>query len=126
MLSDLAKAGKNNIVIEADVIVLGTSVADPKYDRPANPALSILGDYTNEEIINFTLVTPGDDPIILLVKMLVDFILNFGAPKEIKVSNVIMEAALEQVCNVCGIKIRRVKKLRVIDDFKHSFYRFRY
>ena len=29
---------------EADVSVLGASVTDKKYDRPANPALSLLGD----------------------------------------------------------------------------------
>ena len=41
-----------------------------------------------------------------------DFIFQFGAPKEVRVKNVIVEAGLEQLCNVCGIKIRREKSLQ--------------
>lgn len=44
LLSDLAKVPKCNAVLEADVSVLGASVSDKKYERPANSALSLLGD----------------------------------------------------------------------------------
>lgn len=39
------------------------------------------------------------------------------APKEIRVSNVIVEAALEQICETCKIKLHRVKRLKGIDEF---------
>lgn len=39
---------------------------------------------------------------------------QFGAPKEVRVSNVILEAGLEQICSVCGIKLRKVKRLRKV------------
>lgn len=51
-------------------------------------------------------------------------VFQFGAPKEVRVSNVIVEAGLEQICNVCGIKLRRVKRLKGLDEFKQSMYRF--
>lgn len=39
-------------------------------------------------------------------------------------SNIIVEAGLEKICNMCGIKLRRVKRLQGLDEFKHNLYRF--
>ncbi|WP_408609000.1 DUF6930 domain-containing protein [Cuneatibacter caecimuris] len=38
-------------------------------------------------------------------------------PKEIRVSNVIVEAALERICEICKIKLRRMKCLKGMDEF---------
>lgn len=124
LLSDLAKVPKCNAVLEADVSVLGASVSDKKYDRPANPALSLLGDANTGTIIKFEMLEPEDDAIAMLAEILVGFIFQFGAPKEVRVSNVIVEAGLEQICNVCGVKLRRVKRLQGLDEFKQSIHRF--
>ena len=125
LLSDLGKAPKCNAVLEADISVLGASVTDKKYDRPANPALSLLGDANTGTIIKFEMLEPEDDAIVMLAESLIGFIFQFGAPKEIRVSNIIVEAGLEQICNVCGIKLRRVKRLKGLEDFKYSMQRFR-
>lgn len=45
---------------------------------------------------------------------------QFGVPKGIRVSNVIVEAGLEQICKMCGIKLRRVKRLKGLEEFKYS------
>ncbi len=124
LLSDLAKVPKCNAVLEADVSVLGASVSDKKYDRPANPALSLLSDANTGSIIKFEMLEPEDDAIVMLAEILIGFIFQFGAPKEVRVSNVIVEAGLEQICNVCGIKLHRVKRLQGLDEFKHSLRRF--
>lgn len=124
LLTDLAKVPKCNAVLEADVSVLGASVSDKKYERPANPALSLLGDANTGTIIKFEMLEPEDDAIVMLAEILIGFIFQFGAPKEVRVSNVIVEAGLEQICNVCGIKLRRVKRLQGLDEFKHSLRRF--
>ena len=105
--------------------MLGVSVADKKYDRPANPALSLLGDANTGTIIKFEMLGPEDDALVMLVEILIGFIFQFGAPKEIRVSNVIVEAGLEQICNVCGIKLRRVKRLEGLEEFKDSMQKFR-
>ena len=125
LLSDLKKTPKCNAVLEADVSVLGASVTDKKYDRPANPALSLLGDANTGAIIKFEMLGPEDDAVVMLAEILIDFIFQFGAPKEIRVSNVIVEAGLEQICNVCGTKLRRVKRLKGLEEFKYSMQRFR-
>ena len=126
LLSDLAKVPKCNAVLEADVSVLGASVNDKKYDRPANPALSLLGDANSGAVIKFEMLEPEDDAIVMLAEILIDFIFQFGTPKEVRVTNVIVEAGLKQICDVCKIKLRRVKRLPGLDEFKYSFGRFGY
>lgn len=121
LLSELGKAPKCNSILEADVSVLGVSVADKKYERPANPALSLLGDANTGTIIKFEMIEPEDDAIVILAEILIGFIFQFGAPKEIRVSNIIVKAGLEQICNVCGIKLRRLKRLKGLEDFKAQF-----
>lgn len=124
LLSDLAKVPKCNVVLEADVSAVGVSVQDKKYSRPANPAMALLGDAALGTIINFQMSEPEDDPMITLAEMTMDFIFQYGAPKEIRVSNIIVEAGLEQLCDVCGIKLRWVKQLKGVDSFKQSMQRF--
>lgn len=124
LLEDLAKAPGCDAVLEAGVSVLGASVSDKKYDRPANPALSLLGDARSGMVLKFEMLEPEDDPIVMLAEILIGFILNAGAPKEVKVSNVIVEAGLEQICDVCGIRLRRVKRLRGLESFMEEMQRF--
>lgn len=125
LLADLKKVPKCNGVLEADVSILRASVSDKKYDRPANPALSVLGDANTGSIIKFEMLGPDDDPIVMLAEILIGFIFQYGAPKEIRVSNVIVEAGLEQICDICGIKLRRVKRLQGLDEFMLGMQRFR-
>ena len=47
---------KSNAILEADVSVLGAAVSDKKYERPANPALPLLGDAKTGVIIKFEMV----------------------------------------------------------------------
>lgn len=126
LLSDLAKVPKCNAVLEADVSALGASVNDKKYDRPANPALSLLGDANSGAVIKFEMLEPEDDAIVMLAEILIGFIFQFGTPKEVRVTNVIVEAGLEQICDVCKIKLRRVKRLPGLDEFKYRLGRFGY
>lgn len=53
--------------------------------------------------------------------VLIGFIFRFGASKEIRVSNIIVEAGLEQICDVCGIKLRRIKRLKGLEEYKDSY-----
>ncbi len=124
LLAVLAKVPKCDAILEADISVLCASVADKKYDRPWNPVLSLLGNANTGTIINFKMLEPNDDPIVMLAEFLIDFIFQFGAPKEIRVSNVIVEAGLEQICEVCKIKLRRVKNLQGLDEFMMGMQRF--
>lgn len=123
LLSDLGKAPKSEVVLEADVAVTGAYVSDKKYDRPSNPALPILVDARSGMIIKFEMTKPDDDPIVMLAEILIGFIMHYGAPKEIRVANIIVEAGLEQICDVCKIKLRRVKKLPEVEAVKEGMKR---
>lgn len=124
ILSDLAGTPKCKVVLEAEVVMTGAEVTDPKYSRPAHPALVLLGDAASGTIINFCMSEPGDEPIISLAEMVFGFITQYGVPEEIRVSNMIVETGLEHLCQVCGIKLRRVKRLPAIDSFRQSMWRF--
>ncbi len=125
LLSHIKKAPRCNAVLEAEVSVLGASVSDKKYDRPANPALSLLGDARTGTMLKFEMLEPEDDPVSVLAEILIGFIFQYGIPREIRVSNVIVEAGLKQICDVCGIKLRRVKKLQGLEEFMQEMQRFR-
>ena len=43
--------------------------------------------------------------------------MNVGIPKEIRVSNILVEAGLEQICDVCGIKLRKSKEAAGMENF---------
>lgn len=124
LLTNLAEAPKSSAVLEADISVMGARIDDKKYSRPANPALVLLGDAASEMIISFEMTEPDDDSNIMLAEMVIHFIFQYGAPKEIRVTNIIVEAGLEQICDVCGIKLRRVKRLHGLDSFIKGMGRF--
>ncbi len=124
LLSDMGKMPGCDAVLEAEVSVLGARVSDEKYDRPANPALSLLGDARTGMMIKFEMVKPDEDAVITLAEMLVGFILQYGRPREVRVSNMIVEAGLEQICDICKIKLRRVKRLQGMEEFVNGFQRF--
>ncbi len=124
LLAELRQASKNKMILEAEVDYLKVSINDKKYDRPANPALCLIGEAVSGMILKFEMVEPEEDPMVTLAEEIVGFILQCGAPKEIRVTNVIVEAALEHLCDTCGIKLRRVKRLKGIEEFQKEMERF--
>lgn len=124
LLEELSKAKKSKAILEAGVTVLHAKVDEKKYGRPANPSISVLLDAESEMVINFQMSEPDDDPLAMLAEMLIDFVLQYGAPKEIRVSNVIVEAALEHICDTCKIKLRRAKNLPALEQFNYGMRRF--
>lgn len=124
LLSDLKCVPRNNAVLEADITILGISVNDKKYRKPVNPATSVIADAATGIMIKYKVQEPDNDSIVSLANELIDFIFNYGVPKEVRVSNILVEAGLKQICSVCGIKLRRVKKLKAIDQFKKEMIEF--
>lgn len=125
LIGELKAAPKSNLILEADVGMLGAAVSDKKYDRPANPPMCLIGEASTGFILRYEMQEPEDDLIVCLVEEIVNLILNHGVPKEIRVSNVIVEAGLEHLCSLCGIRLRRVKRLPGLDEFRQEMKRFR-
>lgn len=125
LLEELARAPKGEFALEADVRPLAASVPDKEYDRPLNPVMSILTEADTGVIISCDMNEPHDDAMVELAETLIGFIFKAGAPREIRVSNVIVAAALEQICETCKIKLRRVKQLKGINEFWMTMGRYR-
>ena len=124
LLSELEQASKCDAVLEAEVIVTGASVKDKEFDRPANPSLCLIMDAESEMVLKCEMQKPEDDAMISMAEEIVGFILAYGAPMEIRVSNILLEAVLEQICDVCGIKLRRVKSLKAVQGFLRGMREF--
>lgn len=124
LMQELCKVKKSKFVLEADIAYLGVSVDDKKYGRPANPRLCLLGDSLNGMILKADMIEPDDDANVNLAKEIIGFIFTYGAPKEIRVSNVLVEATLEQICKLCGIKLRRIKSLSVFTELLNGMRRY--
>lgn len=125
LLGELARVPKGKFVLEADVRPMEAAVADKKYDKPANPFMSILTEANTGMIISCDMNEPDEDAMVGLAESLIGFLFKAGAPKEIRVSNVIVEAALEQICETCNIKLKRVKHLKGIDEFWRMMKQYR-
>lgn len=126
VLAELEKVPDSGAVLEAGLSVLGLSVADRDYDRPLNPMLALLGDASSEIILKFEMVPPEESPAAKLAEIVVEYIFQHGVPGEIRVSDVIVEAGLEQICDICGITLRRVEKLSGLNSFVQSMRRMHF
>lgn len=124
LLEELKDVPKCNAVLEADIAILGVSVNDKSYKRPANPATCMIADAATGMMLNCELQEPDADAIVSLAEELIEFIFQFGAPKEVRVSNILVEAGLEQICQICDIKLRRVRNLQAIAEFREAMGRF--
>lgn len=125
LLRELSKTPRGKYILEADIRPMGATVSDKKYEKPVSPVMSILTEARTGLVFGCGMNGPHEDEKVSLADSVIELIFKTGAPKEIRVSNIIVEAALEQLCGVCGIKLRRVKHLRGIDEFCMSMRQFR-
>ena len=124
LMEELSRAPRNQYILEADISYLGTQVSDKMYERPANPPLCLIVEAASEMILKADMLDPEEDPNVALAENLIGFIMEHGAPKEIRVTNVIMEAVLEHLCEAAGIRLRRVKHLAGLDGLREGMARF--
>lgn len=125
ILSELSELPKNDMVLEADVSVIGASISDRKYIRPANAALAVIAEATTGMILNAQFIEPDADPIIELADKLLDCMFKAGIPKQIRVCNGILYAGLEDVCKACNVDLRMVKRLPGTEDFIYEMKRMK-
>lgn len=125
LVEELKVVPKNNQILEADLAYMGAAVNDKKYERPANPRLCLVGEATSGMILKADMLETDEDPNVALAENILGFILTYGAPKEIRVKNIIVESVLENICELSGIKLRKVKKLAALEEFLDGMKRLR-
>lgn len=121
----LKKLKKNGMVLEVDVQYLGSGVKDEELGRPRHPQLCMMCDSSSGMMLAADLTEAGEDPIVKLAENVIGFMEEHGAPAQIYVSNVIIEAALEDVCKLAGVELKRAKRLPGIDEFRQSMGQMR-
>ncbi|MDO4265504.1 MAG: hypothetical protein Q4C63_03450 [Eubacteriales bacterium] len=124
LLDDLKKVPRTQMILEADVRITGVEIRDKSYDKPGRPSASILVESVSGMAIACELNSPETDANVCLAEAVIGVIFRMGAPKEIRVSNIIIESVLEQICEVCNIKLKRVKRLSAIDEFLEMMDRY--
>lgn len=107
---------KNDFKVSSEFLARSTNV-NPSVIRKI---LILIAEARTELLMKAQPLEPDQDQIEELSNSLIEFIGQFGAPKEIRVSNIIVEAALEEIYSLTRTKIRRVRKLQAIDDFVDS------
>lgn len=70
-------------------------MSDNEYGKPVNPVMSILTEAYMGMIISCDMNEPDEDAAVELVTALIGIIFKAGAPREIRGSDVIVEAELE-------------------------------
>ena len=126
LIQELRDTQKVDTVLEADLVYSGAAVADEEYDRPANPCLCLLAEAKTGMMLTADMKGPEEDAGVALAEAVVRFTLTYGAPKEIRVRNVVIEAVLDHLCREAGIRLRRVKHLQAVDDFLQEMKKFGY
>lgn len=117
VLGELKQLPRAKGTLEADIVYVGARVDDKKYDRPGNPRICILADHKSGMILKAEMVEPDEDANVVLVEELMDFMFSYGRPKKIWVSNVIVGAAIDQICDVAGISLQRAQSLPNVEKF---------
>lgn len=116
LYNDLAAVPKEDAILETDIVMIGDCVdKEGEYERPANHACAVLVETTSGTLVDCNIAEPEDDPLRRLAESIIGYCFEYGAPKEIRVSNAILEIGLKQICEVCGAKLCRVKRLSGVD-----------
>lgn len=110
-LKKLAKKKHSDVCLEAELIIPMVDFKDASYSRSVSVAICVLVDANTGLVLKNEMVGPGEDAFITMADIVVDYILTEAVPKEIQVSNAIMAATLDNICENAGIKL--VPKLRL-------------
>ena len=124
LIENLKQAKRTNQILDVEVTFLGAGVKDDETKRPMNPKLCLVADGKTGLMLATDMLDAREEVAIELASRLVSFILSNGAPKEIRVSNTIVESYVKSVCEVCGVKLRKVMRLPNIEDFVDGLKRF--
>ncbi len=120
LMDELKNARRGNYCLEAELSFSHMLDKEKPRSRSINRKMCLIADTESKRMLKADLMEQEAQAEEWLIQYIVDFILGQGAPKEIRVSNGIVAAILEQVCHLAGIAITRTEQLPVIRSFLSS------
>lgn len=125
LIKKLASAKKSNNVLEVDLVYLGVTVNDKKYERPANPHMYLVADHKKGIMLKFQMTQPDEDAGVALAGDIIGYIFDYGAPRKIIVRSRIVGSIIDDICEICKIQIEMHRNLEVTDNFLYEFKMFK-
>lgn len=117
---ELKKQPLTNQEIAIDLAYFNSEVRDQAYDRPLCPRVLIAMDWNRQMILNMDLMKPEDCEIDVILNFFVPYVLTSGRMKKIRARNPWVFAALKEICEYCGIELKKTR-LGKVDDMLNEF-----
>lgn len=107
----LEKTKEYKGILELKIFVPDELYYDRSYNKYISPLVCVFVD--NKKINYEVHINPSDDVIKSIAYEFISHIITEGKPKEVHVSNAILEVALREICRIAGIKLKLKKELSI-------------
>lgn len=98
-------------ILELEIFIPDELYYDRNYNKYVSPVVCVFID--NKKIDYEVHINPSDDMIKSIAYEFISHIITKGKPKEVHVSNAILEVALREICRIAGIKLKLKKELSI-------------
>lgn len=121
LAAKLKKRPRDEEVLEFDMIYLKISIEDERKERPIRPKLILIVDHYDGLIKGQSFFMPEDDEIQVIMELFINYIMEYGRPREVYIRNPFIENILKDTCDICGVKLIMKESLEVVDAFMDDF-----
>jgi len=97
------KERRTGQIVEADLFPMKTAIEEG-YKKPMLPKCALLVDHDNGMILNQRLAGP-DEGEKVLAQLLAEWILDYGVPIKVIVSNPVIAGLVSELCSYCNIEV---------------------
>jgi hypothetical protein len=120
----LKRLKQTNMILDFEVTFAGAKIRDDETGRIINPKMLFIANSTSGIILVADMINPKLCTETKIAEKFIEYLFTRGKPKEVRVTNIIMESYIKDICDTCGIKLSHVKRLPnmedLIDDFRRS------
>lgn len=116
MIQKMKRSRKINESYEVDIFYWPSPVKSKNGGRSFYPRAFILAGHNNGLVLDYKLFEDISDDAEVAIELILNAIVENGLPNEILVRNDAMYAMLSDLCNKLGVRLRKVRKLRGIDN----------
>lgn len=109
-------AGRGDICLQIDTSYMSSAVQDKKGERPYYPRLYLAVEPESGLAIDYETYGNSRDDVKVVLNKVINFCLERGFPKEIQIRGERMSAILGDFCEKAGIPLKKVKRLRAVDE----------